>query len=87
MSSETPDKASDTPDKTIDIRGKICPYTLIETRDALKELSPGQTLWVLTDYAPAAKETIPSFCKKKGYPVQIIEIGTESWRIAIKRTE
>lgn len=77
----------ETPAKTIDIKGKICPYTLIETRDALKTMNPGETLLVLTDYAPAANETIPNFCKKKGYPMEILEDGAGSWKIRIVRKE
>ncbi len=78
----------DTPhtESTLDIRGKICPYTLIETRDALKQLSAGQTLLVLSDYAPAATETIPNFCNKKGYPIEVVPDSGE-WRIKITRTE
>lgn len=73
-------------DKTIDIKGFICPYTLIETRDTLKALEPGQVLEVVCDYEPAAKATIPSFCEKKGYPLQIVEDGVTAWHIFITKS-
>ena len=46
-------------DQHLDIRGKICPYTLMDTRDALKEMKTGEVLEVLVDYEPAAMETEP----------------------------
>ncbi|MFQ5593620.1 MAG: sulfurtransferase TusA family protein [Anaerolineae bacterium] len=75
-------------DQTIDISGKICPYTLIETREALKRLETGQVLEVLVDYGPAAQATIPNFCQKKGYPLETIEEQPgEAWRLLIQRTD
>ena len=74
-------------DKQIDIRGQICPYTLIETRDALKELSNGQVLEVVCDYEPAATTTIPNFCQKKGYPLETTEESSNLWRLRIQRTD
>ncbi len=74
-------------DRTIDIKGLICPYTLIETRDALKEMEKGQVLEVLCDYEPAAKTTIPNFCRKKGYPIEIMEEGEKLWRVLIEKSD
>lgn len=74
-------------EKTIDIRGQICPYTLIETRDALKTIGIGQVLEVLCDYQPAARETIPRMCTKKGYPFEVTEEGERLWKILIEKAE
>ncbi len=74
-------------DKTVDIQGKICPYTLIETRDAMKTLGGGQVLEVLVDHPPAATETIPNFCRKKGYPFEIIDLGDKHFRLLIQKEE
>ncbi len=74
-------------DKTIDIQGKICPYTLIETRDAVKTLASGQVLEVLVDHPPAATETIPNFCRKKGYPYEVVDLGEKRFRVLIKKEE
>jgi len=73
--------------QVIDIRGKICPYTLIDTRDALKGLTTGQVLEVMCDYEPAARTTIPNFCERKGYPIEIDELGDGTWLIRIQRTD
>ena len=73
---------------TVDIRGKICPYTLIETRNALKNLGDGEVLEVICDYKPAATHTIPEMCKKKGYPFELEEVEKDKlWKIYIKKEE
>lgn len=74
-------------DKVYDISGKICPYTVLETREALKLMAPGQVLEVLSDYKPAATESIPNFCTKKNYPFEVIKNGDGSYRILIKKEE
>lgn len=73
-------------DKTIDIKGEICPYTLIATRDALKSMDNGQLLEVISDYAPAVNETIPNMCRKKNYPVEVVE-ADGCWRVLIRKEE
>ena len=71
----------------IDIRGLICPYTLIETRDALKKMEKGQVMEVLCDYEPAIQTTIPNFCEKKGYPLETTEESPNLWHLYIQRTD
>lgn len=73
--------------RTVNISGKICPYTLIETRDALKLMYKGQVLEVICDYEPAAKTTIPNFCKQKGYPFEVIEREKNLWKILIEKND
>lgn len=72
-------------DKVVDISGKICPYTVMETRDALKEIEIGQVLEVITDYKPAATESIPNFCQKKNYPFEVIENADGTFKLLIKK--
>jgi tRNA 2-thiouridine synthesizing protein A len=74
-------------DHQLDIRGKMCPYTLIETRDKLKTIEHGEILEVLVDFEAAAMVTIPNFCAKKGYPFQTIPDGEGRWRLRIERTD
>lgn len=71
----------------IDISGKICPYTVMETRDTLKTMEAGQVLEVITDYKPAATESIPNFCKKKGYPIEVIANADDTYRLLIRKEE
>lgn len=74
-------------DGVVDITGKICPYTVMEVRDALKGIETGQVLEVITDYKPAATESIPNFCQKKKYPVEVIENSDATFRLLIKKEE
>lgn len=45
---------------TLDLRGSICPYTLISSKDTLDRLAPGQDLVILVDYFPALRSVISS---------------------------
>lgn len=74
-------------DKVINISGKICPYTVMETRDTLKSMEKGQVLEVITDYKPAATESIPNFCKKKNYPIEVINNTDGTFWLLIKKEE
>lgn len=72
-------------DHTLDVRGQICPYPLIEIREALRKLAQGQVLEVLTDYEPTVKTTVPAFCEKKGYPFKTVEVERKVWRVVIEK--
>ena len=71
---------------TLDIRGEVCPFTLVKTRNRLAEMHAGQVLEVLCDYEPAARDTIPGFCELKGYPLTVVQEG-ELFRLYIQRTD
>ncbi len=73
--------------KVFDISGMICPYSVLETREALKPMASGEVLEILSDYKPAATESIPNFCKKKNYPFEVIENANGTYRILIKKEE
>lgn len=70
--------------RTLDLRGQICPYTLLMTKEVLKEINDSDTLEVLTSHYPSAGETIPSFCRNTGYEFSIVE-EEAFWRIVIKK--
>ncbi len=74
------------PSKTIDISGKVCPFTLVDTDRALKKMKKGDVLEVLSDYEPAVHSTIPSMCEKKGYTFEIKELEKgKKWQMLIKK--
>lgn len=52
------------PTKTLDERGKICPYPDMDTMTALKKMGKGEILEVLLDY-PLSVERIPRSLKKQ----------------------
>ena len=75
-----------TSDRVLDVRGQICPYPLLNTRETLKEMSSDEVLKVNTDHQPAALETLPNFCRKKGYNYNVQEEG-DGWSLLIEKKE
>ena len=60
---------------TLDVRGEICPYPMMRTVSALKQLSGGDdVLEVVTDHAPAL-DTIPTQAARLGFATEIQESG------------
>ena len=68
--------------KSIDVRGEICPYPMMQASEALKKLAPGETLQVLTDHTPALI-TIPWEAAKFGFQASIDAAGSAEWRITL----
>ena len=52
------------PTETLDVRGKTCPYPIMETGAALRKMNTGDVLEVLVDYMPSVKDGLPKFCKR-----------------------
>ena len=52
------------PTKTLDVKGKICPYPDMETMVTLKKMEKGEILEVLLDY-PLSVERIPRNLEKQ----------------------
>jgi len=72
--------------QTIDIRGKVCPYTLVLTKKALDGVKGGDVIKVICDHAPAAEDTIPAYCEKQGYECEVINRNDEGyWEVYIKK--
>lgn len=67
----------------LDVRGEICPYPMMKAVEALKKLSDGDILEVITDHAPAL-ETIPTQGARLGYDATIEESGSSEWRITLR---
>jgi TusA-related sulfurtransferase len=59
-------EATLTPTKTIDERGKICPYPDVDTMTTFKKMTKGEVLEVLIDY-PLSVERIPRSAEKNGH--------------------
>ncbi|MFQ6136080.1 MAG: sulfurtransferase TusA family protein [Candidatus Hydrothermarchaeales archaeon] len=72
-----------TPTETLDERGKICPYPLMDTRDKIKEMSKGELLEVLVDHPPAI-ENISSICRRLELEHEVVK-EDDSWRIFIQK--
>lgn len=72
-------------DKTINIKGVVCPYTLVKSKLAIEEIEVGQILEILLDY-PEAAESIPKAMLNYGHTVLKVEkINPTDWIIQIKK--
>ena len=75
------------PATKLDVRGEICPYPMMRTVSALKQLSEHEdALEVVTDHAPAL-DTIPTQAARLGYHTDIEETGASEWRLTITRAK
>jgi tRNA 2-thiouridine synthesizing protein A len=72
--------------RQLDVRGEICPYPMMQASEALKKLSSGESLQVLTDHAPALS-TIPWEAARQGYRASIERVGSPEWLITLVPVE
>jgi len=54
------------PDKQIDCLGLFCPIPIVKTREAMRELTVGQVLEMLSD-DPASKADMKSWSQRTGH--------------------
>jgi TusA-related sulfurtransferase len=72
-------------DKRLDIRGEVCPYTLVKSKLAIEDIEVGQVLEVILDYSEAA-DSIPKAMLNYGNSVLRVEkINEKEWRIIIRK--
>ncbi len=74
-------------DRELNLRGKVCPYTFIESMLALEEMEIGEVLRVIVDY-PQAVCDVPKSLKNEGYEVlDVSPMNDTDWAIVVKNTE
>lgn len=72
-------------DKRINIKGEVCPYTLVKSKLAVEDIEVGQVLEILLDY-PEAAESVPKAMLNYGHTVLKKEkINPSDWIIQIKK--
>jgi tRNA 2-thiouridine synthesizing protein A len=72
-------------DKKLDIKGEVCPYTLVKSKLAIEDIEVGQVLEILLDF-PEASESIPKAMLNYGHAVLKMEkINDSDWIIMIKK--
>ncbi len=72
-------------DKKLDIRGEVCPYTLVKTKLAVESIEVGQVLEVILDY-PEAATSVPTAMENYGNKILKLEkINPKEWIIQIKK--
>ena len=74
-------------DKELNLKGKVCPYTFIESMLALEEMKIGEVLRVIVDYPPAVCD-VPKSLKNEGYEIlDVSPLNGTDWAILVKNTE
>ena len=72
-------------DKKLDIKGVVCPYTLVKSKLAVEDMKVGEVLEILLDY-PEAATSIPKAMLNYGHTVLKVEkINSTDWLIQIKK--
>lgn len=72
-------------DKYLDIRGVVCPYTLVKSKLAMEDIEVGQVLEIILDY-PEAAGSIPKAMINYGHNVLSVEkINDKDWVVLVKK--
>ena len=71
-------------DQELNLKGKICPYTFVESMLALEEMELGQVLRIIVDYAPSACD-VPKSLTREGFEIlDVNKINEADWAIYVK---
>ncbi len=73
--------------KELNLKGKVCPYTFIESMLSLEEMKAGEVLRIIVDYLPAVSE-VPKSLKNEGYEIlEVSAVNGTDWAILVKNME
>ena len=67
---------------TVDVRGEICPAPLFIALEAMRSISVGQEVELLTDFLPAVL-TVTNAALKEGWNIHIRISGTKEWNLRL----
>lgn len=71
--------------KKLEVKGMVCPFPLIEAKQAIEEIGAGDELVVDFDCTQGT-ESIPRWAAEAGHEVTNFEAtGEASWTITIKK--
>ncbi len=72
-------------DKKLDIRGQVCPYTLVRSKLGVEAIEVGQIIEILLDY-PEASTSIPKAMLNYGHSVLKVEkINDKEWIVQVRK--
>lgn len=78
------------PSEVLDIRGEVCPASLVRVKKACESLEEGQKMRVFTDHLPVVEETLPHFAERNGLKVHLLNYQKsprEEWELVIHRVK
>jgi len=74
-------------DQELNLKGKICPYTFIESMLTLEGMKTDELLRVIVDYPPAVCD-VPRSLRNEGYEVlEVGPINETDWAIVVRNKE
>lgn len=69
----------------LDTAGQVCPFPLVEAKQAIAQLDPGDELVIDFDCTQAT-DSLPRWAADSGYPVTNFErVGDASWTITVRK--
>jgi TusA-related sulfurtransferase len=72
-------------DKKLDIRGEVCPYTLVKSKLGVETIEVGQIIEIILDY-PEAAVSIPAAMLNYGHSVLKVEkINPKEWIVQVRK--
>jgi selenium metabolism protein YedF len=71
--------------KILDVKGKKCPMPLIETKKALKEINPEETLKIIIDNETSVKN-VSHYLEDNGIRIEKSQRG-DTWEIVVNKGE
>jgi tRNA 2-thiouridine synthesizing protein A len=72
------------PDKRIDCTGLFCPMPIVKTREAIKQIAPGQLLEMLSD-DPASEADMKSWARITGHDLVAVERLNAVFRFLVRK--
>lgn len=71
--------------KILGVMGMVCPFPLVEAKEAIAELSSGDELVIEFDCTQAT-DTIPRWAAEEGHNVTNYEqVGDAAWTITVQK--
>ncbi|MDN6135543.1 MAG: sulfurtransferase TusA family protein [Brevibacterium sp.] len=71
--------------QVLETNGLVCPFPLVEAKDAIGEMGNGDELVINFDCTQAT-EAIPQWAAENGYPVTHFDrTGDASWTITVQK--
>lgn len=70
---------------TLETAGQVCPFPLVEAKDAIASLPAGDHLTINFDCTQAT-DAIPRWAAQEGYPVtHFAQLGEAAWTITVQK--
>jgi tRNA 2-thiouridine synthesizing protein A len=71
--------------KTVDLKGQVCPYTVVRSKLAIEKMSLGEVLEIVLDHKPAV-ENVPKSMENEGQKIlKIDQTGEKEWHVFVRK--